>query len=256
MKKILIILTISSALLAGFFYGKKSSQQSFQNIPIEDKTTKFTPILDELKKNPSKELYEKLFLLLLAEIGIQNLSFEVDIPVQEKIVEVIKHTKCPDLPIQKTKKCPAIPTSKTSNDLLDLPPDLKYRKNINSIYKKSYVLTNPIDIIKGSHRHEIQKNGYDSDTYTLNMNSKLEHDGKKWMGKFIAEIVSEEKGQIDHIETVGVSTAILLAPSNPASIFIDFKKFVVHMQISKKRVKKSTVYRRDGKFLKPWGRIR
>jgi hypothetical protein len=255
MKKILIILTISSALVAGFFYGKKSSQQSSLN-NLKDKTTKFTPILDELKKNPSKELYEKLFLLLLAEIGIQNLSFEIDIPVQEKIVEVIKQTKCPDLPIQKTKKCPVIPTSKTSNDLLALPSDLKYRKNINSIYKKSYVLTNPIDIIKGSHRHEILKNGYDSDTYTLNMNSKLEHDGKKWMGKFIAEIVSEEKGQIDHIETEGVSTAILLAPTNPASIFIDFKKFVVHMQINKKRIGKSTVYRRDGKFLKPWGRIR
>lgn len=255
MKKTLIIISISSALVAGFFFGK--NQRTSVAKPQSNKS-KILPLLEQLKNNPSKELYERVFLLLLAEIGFN--SFKIDLPTVEKIVEkeveIIKDKECPTpTPTQvenQTKN-----KNKTKNrKQLKKDPIFYFNKNISKVYKNSYVLTSPF---KHKIKHlsfDVMRKGYDSDNYAFQIKTDLKHNGKYWSGNISALLESENNGTIDKLEEKGVNTKILLAPTKPESLFIDMKKFLVQLTYNQGRLQSGFIFMRRGKSLIPWASLR
>jgi hypothetical protein len=255
MKKVLIILSITSALVAGFFFGKGKTPITAAKTSSKAKS-EILPLLEELKRNPTPELYEKVFLLLLAEIGFNSFKFEI--PTIEKTVE---KTVMKEIEVVKEKECPPQKKSQTPKKAKfeKKTQNFKqyfYNKKIDDLYKSSYALSAPFEHKLSNITFEVNKKGYDNDRYLYSIKTDFKHNGKFWSGNFSALLEGENSGQLDRLDVKGPNTVVLLAPTKPESLLIDMKEYLVQINYNQKRLKNGFIYKRRGKSLIPWATLR
>lgn len=257
MNKKVVIFFILISLGLGFFIGKSKTHETH-------KTDEVHALIEQIQDDPSPELYEKLFLLLLAQIGLKNIDFKLPAPktkieVREKIVEVIKtkESKCISTYIE--KKCPEKKKDSENilhSQLMQIKNLNSYNKKIKEIYKNSYVLVKPFDHQFKGVTFDIRRKNYDSQSYILEVDSKMNHNGKMWNGPVTVSLISSERGTIDSLKTEGSNTKIYLAPTKPESLIIELKDYIVHIPYSNGKLHSGAIYRMREDSLIPWGILR
>ena len=255
MKKTITIFLMISALVAAFFFGQ--SQRSNQLL------TKTESIVRQIEEDPSPELYEKLFLLLLAEIGLKGLIIDNPLPIQ-KVKEVIITKIQPCVKESKTKN---IITKRSLSKPTPKKPEKQRKilranspfivKNINKLHKESYTHVMPHPNLPKVQRFEIFAKSYDTDTYELVILSQAKHTGKNWQGKVEVRISSRYKGQIYQHTLSGNNKSILLANTKPKSLLIDLGKYLIHLNYLRDRLHGGEIYMKKNKSsFRPWGKLR
>lgn len=245
---------------------------------IENKLTK----LLNTKNKSIEEVSEKLFLLLVSELGLNSLTKKYRTLITSlnknnapkeiiKEIEIVK--ECPQERTQFSKnqeendeknnkeiQKERLEKYKEPRTSFNSPELFKSPDSMTKLYNESYALVRPFELWKGKKSFRIL-NSSSRDHTGLEIDLGLNFKQKFWQGKITAELNGHDDKALAKLENKGVNKSLLEAPTNPPSLILDMDEYIVHLLHTGKRFNSGTLYKKikegpHGKSFIELGKIR
>ena len=263
MKYTLVIILLSISFIVGYNIApSKITTQPISCLDIEMTQDELKPILSTLKNDKSPETYEKVFLMLLAKLGLQNYINGLKLPIVtvekecKPIVQIVEKQIIREV----IKKVPS-PRDIVEGDFNNLKmSNNSFSRNINKILKASLLNVHPSQKLNGEMIFEVIPKNYQDDRYSVLVSSSLKHNGHFWEGDYKIVLNSRNSGAIFDFKSSGINKDIMLHKHKKQS-FLLFKNTNYLIQFNLKENNKKIdgiIYKRSRKDLNyaPFGRLR